>query len=237
MTAYTITTGEGHLADAELMQLLDGESTPDAARDHLGACGDCQDRLGRLRKAADLLRASLVDVPMPDLSLSHARARRPWLISLPVAAAATVVILASAAAATPAIRGWILRRMAPPTPSASVPITPPPAPVSTAGGGVIASFVPTDTTLTIRLDRRQTRGAIELMASATRRISVQALGPEVAQEILVLPAALRIVNMTTAGSYRIALPASVRTVRVIVGGDEVAVVRNEPGLNRRIELR
>ena len=238
MTGYMITTGDGHLADAVLMQLLDGEElSPAGARDHLLACDSCSERLGLLRKAGDLLHGSLLDVAMPDIALRHdGQRRRPWVISFPMAAAATFLIIASAAAATPAVREWILRGISRSTPPATTPSAPPDAtaPIAT---GVIASFAPTDTVLLIRVERRQRQGGLELDASASDRVSAQAIGGG-AEELVVLPGELRIANTATSSAdYRIRIPASVRVVRVVVGGQQVAVVRSSAEMHRRVELR
>jgi hypothetical protein len=239
MTGYMITTGEGHLADATLVQLLDDEPLwPAGARDHLHSCDGCTERLRRLRKAAGLLHDSLVDVVIPDIQLRReARSRRPLVISLPIAAAATFLILASAAAATPSVRNWILgsiSRSAAPATVSSAPLIA----ATPVAAGIVASFAPADTVLVIRVERRQSRGVIELDAAPGDRVSAQAIGGTAAEEMVVLPGELRIANATTSTTdYRIRVPASVRIVRVILSGSEVAVVRNQGNLRRRIELR
>jgi hypothetical protein len=54
----------------------------------------------------------------------------------------------------------------------------------------------------------------------------------------VLPGQLRIANLrTSTADYRITVPLSIRVVRVRVDGDEVAVIRTDSRLHRRIELR
>lgn len=236
MTGYIVTTGEGHLADGTLMELVDGATSAEA-RAHLANCDDCRERFGGLQRAAALLRTSLPDVPMPDIALRRSTPRRPWLIPVPIAAAATFVVLASAAAATPPVREWIRSRLAGAPPVLAPVSHPPAAPTSAKTAGIVASFVPTDTTLIIRVDRRQAAGAIVLDRGPGERISAQAIGGTSAEGLLVLPGQLHISNaMTSSADYRISVPLSIRVVRVIIDGREVAIVRGE-FVRRRIDLR
>lgn len=235
MSGYMIPVGGRHLGDETLLQLLDGAHASSDARAHLSGCGDCSSRFAALEKASALLRASLPDVPMPRIDLRAVRRRRPWIISLPVAAAASFVLLASAAAATPPIRRWILRQVSGDAPAAVE--SPPRVATPTArSAGVVASFAPADT-LFIRVDRRQADGAILLDVAPGDRVSAQTIGGTT-EEMIVLPGQLRIANgAASTGDYRITVPPSVRVVHVLIGGDEAAVIRNETGLHRRIELR
>lgn len=237
MSGFVIAVGDGHLADELLIQLLDGMQSSAEARDHLSGCRHCSSRYETLERASSLLHASLPDVPMPRIDWRASRRRRPWVISVPVAIAATLVVLASAAAATPPIRHWILRQVSGyPAPRAPETVTNP-APSTSQAAGVIASFAPTDSTLVIRFDRTQSRGSIVIEAALGNRVSAQAVGgaPE---EMIVLPGQLRIANTgASTADYRLTVPLSVRVLRVVVGGDEVAVIRTEPRLHRRIDLR
>ena len=235
MSGFVIPVGGGHLADELLMQLLDGTSAPAEARDHLSGCQDCSTRYTALENASALLRASLPDVPMPRLDLRAARRRRPWVISVPMAAAATFVLLASAAAATPPLRHWILRQVSPdPAPV----VESQPVPVATRAAGVIASFAPSDTTLVIRVDRSQSSGFLEIDAAAGDRVSAQAIGGGATEEMIVLPGQLRIANgRASTADYRITVPLSVRALRVLIDGDDFVVIRTDSILHRRIDLR
>jgi hypothetical protein len=240
MSGYQIVTG-GHLGDAVLMQLIDQEpATPAEAREHLGLCESCAARLKQLREAGGMLRAALLDVAMPRLDFAGAKIRRRiWLMPIPIAAAATLVVLASAAAATLPVRAWIMRHLSP-EPTTSTPVTPPVTTSALVGvkAGIIASFAPTDTSLVIRFDRRQSSGALDLSVTGTDRISAQAIDGAAAEELVVLPGELRVVNAATSvANYRVTIPLSVRAVRVVVGTTEVAVLRVTSGLERRIDLR
>ena len=236
MSGFVITIGDGHLADELLLQLLDGMLSPTEAHDHLSGCRECSSRYEALERASVLLRSSLPDVPMPRIDWRAGHRRPRWVISVPMAVAATLVVLASAAAATPPIRHWILRQVSgEPAPAVrEIPANPVPSPAQATG--VIASFAPTDSTLVVRFDRSQPRGSIEIEAAPGNRVSAQAVGGA-SEEMIVLPGQLRIANTeASTADYRITVPLSVRVLRVVVGGDEVAVIRTEPKLHRRIDL-
>jgi hypothetical protein len=240
MSGYQIVTGD-HLADGLLLQLIDQQpEAPADARRHLDACAHCASRLDKLRDAGTLFRSALPDVAMPDIVLARPKSRRAArLMPVPLAVAATLVVLASAAAATPPVRAWIMRYLAPEPAVATVTTPPSTAPVpATRSSGIIASFAPTDTSLIIRFDRRQARGTLELTVAGADRISAQAIDGTSAEELFVLPGQLRVVNTTTSvASYRVTVPTSVRTIRVLLGTSEVAVLRTTSGLERRIDLR
>jgi hypothetical protein len=239
MSGYQIVTGD-HLEDGLLLQFIDQEpGTPAVAREHLGACAECASRLNKLRDAGTMLRAALPDIAMPNIMLARPQVRRAaWLMPIPLAAAATLVLLASAAAATPPVRAWIMRHLAPERVIAPTTAPPSTQPVPATRSGIIASFAPTDTALIIRFDRRQARGALELTVAGADRISAQAIEGASAEELFVLPGQLRVANAATSvASYRVTVPTSVRTVRVLIGNKEVVVLQTTSGLERRIDLR
>jgi hypothetical protein len=102
----------------------------------------------------------------------------------------------------------------------------------------VASFVPTDTALVIRFNQRQSRGALLLKVADSDRISAQAVGGTAAEEMVVLPGQLRVVNTSSSvADYRVTVPTSVRAVRVMIGDSEIVVLRTTSGLERRIGLR
>jgi hypothetical protein len=157
---------------------------------------------------------------------------------MPIAAAATFVVLATVAAAAPPVRHWLARQLSPASEPVSVPAPDAPRSAAPRAEGIVASFAPTDTALLMRIDRRQVSGALELVAASGDRITAQAMGEASTAEMMVLPGQLRIANAATSvADYRVAIPPSVRVVRVIVGGEEVALIRNDALLRRRIDLR
>jgi hypothetical protein len=237
-SGYVIATGGGHLADEVLMQILDGDPSPSTdARAHLEVCAHCARRFSALESAAHVLRVSLVDVPMPRIEL-RARRRRPWMMPIPIAAAATIVVLASAAAATPPIRNWIMHRLSPPPSPIVGPAHGTTAAPRSARAGVIASFMPTDTILAVRIDRAQSSGSLQLIAAAGDKVSAEAVGRTDADELLVMPTGIRVTNSASSVTdYRVSVPLSVRLIRISIAGKETAVVVNDGRLDRRIRLR
>ncbi len=227
MSGYAIITGNSeHLTDGMLLAVLDDEAEgADAERAHLSSCRECGNRYALLITASNLLASTLPPVAKVIMPMPVPRPKR-WWVGYPAAAAASVLIVASAAAATPPVREWIVRQFShpeTPAPAAPAPVTPPPA---VAGKGMIASFAATDTQLVIRIDRRQSTGDVELVASTSDRISAQVLAGAAAEELIVLPGQLRIAN--TAGSiagYRIAIPAFVKSVQLIVDDGKPIIVR------------
>jgi hypothetical protein len=238
MIGQEIASGGGHLEDGVLMQLVDGDAAaPAGAREHLAGCAGCANRVSALERAAGVLRASLPDVPMPRMALPVVK-RRQWVIPIPVAIAATVVALASAAAATPSIRRWVADRLSPAASRGSMvgPTISPPLDARRAT--VTASFIPTDSVLTIRVARAQTSGAIHLVANTGEKVSAQAVGNIGTEELVVSPTGIGLTNTATSvADYRIAVPASVRSIRLTIAGKEAAVVMNDGHLDRRIPLR
>jgi hypothetical protein len=239
MSEVAIDAGERHLEDGHLLQLLDGESgVPAGARAHVESCAVCRERFGALREAADRLRASLPDVALPDLHLHRRAPVRGWMRTFPAAAAAAILILASAAVAMPPVRQWLARQFDPPTVDsgpAPEPVTPGAPAVAV---GIVASFIPSDTLLTIRVDARQNAGALELKAVEGGKVSAQAIGAAGTEELLLAPSEIRIMNGPSASAdYRISIPAHVRAVRIVIGGREGPTIRNVAGLAERVPLQ
>lgn len=235
MSGYRVINGAGHIDDGALVAMIDGElDDPRVAEAHLGMCDVCRERLVRFRDAAGRLRSSMAPVSVPPMALP-ARRRLRW--SYPAIAAASLLIVASVAAATP-IASWIMQRLTTPPGAAPAPANPLDTPSSVAAPGIIASFAPTDTVLVIRIDQRQGGGAVHLLAVQSDRISAQAVSGSASEELMVLPAEVRIVNSASStAEYRISVPAAVRVVHVLVSGREVEAVRVHPRLDHRISLR
>jgi anti-sigma factor RsiW len=206
-----------HVEDGALVRYLDEECDGDeqaAVRGHVEACGACAGRLAELARRARALRVALRAADRPARAAPSAPR---WGLR---AAAAVLVLLAIGGAVRP-VRAWVLDRAealwtaltggVEPPPLAPVGLVPP---VQTA-----VSFVPAQGTFTIELAGRQAAGvlALEGVPGDTARATV--LGGGGAESLVVLPAGLRIVNPpASAARYRIALPARLGPVRVIVGG-------------------
>ncbi|HEX2191386.1 MAG TPA: hypothetical protein VHG51_20915, partial [Longimicrobiaceae bacterium] len=104
-------------------------------------------------------------------------------------------------------------------PAAPPPALPPaPAPAPPAGSGVRVAprgdeFVPEPAS-------RQAGGTLTLRADPAPEVAVESVGPGGAP-LLVLPGGVRIRNdAASTASYRVALPPTVRRVRVRIGGEE-----------------
>src|SRR5690349_11952819 len=238
MSGYIIATGGGHLEDALLMQMLDGDVSRSEAREHLADCADCTERYTALEKASRVLHASLPDVPMPHMDFQSVKRRRVWVIPVPIAIAASIVVLASAAAATPPVRQWIMQRFSPTRAPGVDPLPTPTTPPPVQRASVIASFTPTDSVLTIRIERTQSVGALRLLTVAGEKVSAQAEGRTDGEQLLVMPTGIRVTNTAASvADYRISVPSSIRSIHVTVAGKETAVVVNDGRLDRRIPLR
>ena len=116
-------------------------------------------------------------------------------------------------------------------------VTPPVTATPSRDAGLVASFAPGDTTLVIRVDRRQRTGTLTLAAAPGDRVSAQTTNGSNGEELFVTPTQIRIANdVGSVADYRITLPASVRVIRVLIAGVEVTV-RNDANLDRRLLLR
>ena len=229
----------GHLSDGTLVEIMDSESPSiSGARTHLSECSDCTERFSILKRAAEQLALSLPDAPDRPLRLPRIERRRAWLISFPAAAAATIVILASVAAAMPGIRGWVIARVAPSAAAVQKPPTASSGTPAQTAAGIVVSFAPTDTVLMIRVVRAQEKGEVHLLGVGGSKASAQTVGDAAAVELVVLPSTIHVMNGAgSTAEYRITVPAIVRTVRVLIGEKETAVVVNDGRLDRRIPLR
>jgi len=254
----TPTTG-AHPEDGVLLRLLDGEADAAeqaAAAPHAAACAECRARMDAMARRRERLGALLAraDFPVPASSAPepgviplHARRReaapaRPWLR----AAAIILVVLGVGAVATPA-RAWIARWIteawesvtgdeAPPAPAPAPAPAPEPA-EQTAAAQV--GFVPTGAELTVVVAHAQDAGALTVAAAPGESATAEVVGGTGSADLLVLPAALHVRNAPgSAAEYRLALPSSVRRVRVRVGeGRETVVNMAEVGdAGRRVEL-
>jgi anti-sigma factor RsiW len=204
-----------HLEDGALVRYLDQECDGDeqaAVRGHMDACGACAGRLAELERRSGALRVALRAADRPPRAVPAAPR---WGLR---AAAAILILLAVGGAVRP-VRAWIVERAGAlwsaitggsesPAPVAPVP------PVQTA-----VSFVPADGPFTIELAGRQAAGSLSLEAVAGDTARAAVIGGRGAESLVVLPGGLRIVNPpTSAARYRVALPARLGPVRVIVGG-------------------
>jgi len=252
-------TAGAHPEDGVLLRLLDGEA--DAAEQataapHAAACAECRARMDALARRRDRLAALLArtDFPVPASAAPepgviplHSRRRetaapaRPWLR----AAAIVLVVLGAGVVASPA-RAWIARMLteawesvagdAPPAPAPAP--APAPKPAEQAPAAQVG-FVPTGAELSVVVAHPQEAGVLTVAAAPGASATAEVVGGTGSADLLVLPAALHVRNAPgSAAEYRVTLPASVRRVRVRVGGGRETVVNMaEVGAEgRRVEL-
>jgi hypothetical protein len=206
-----------HVDDGALVRYLDAECDGDeqaAMRGHVEACGACAGRLAELERRSSALRVALRAADRSPRAIPSAPR---WGLR---AAAAVLVLLAIGGAVRP-VRAWVLERVealwTALTGGAERPPVAPVAPLATVQAAV--SFVPADGPFTIELAGHQAAGALSLEAVPGDTARATVLGGSGAESLVVLPAGLRIVNPpASAARYRIALPARLGPVRVIVGG-------------------
>jgi hypothetical protein len=239
-------TAPEHLDDGALVRIADADAAPLAAeRAHVDACTECAARLASVRRRSVRLSAVLAraDLPLPALSipgpasatvipLRRAASPRPAVPGWMRVAAVVLATLGLALAASPA-RAWIGEWIAAHWPSpethrpaaARAPVRPPPA-ARRAPAGSRVEFAAPAGEFRLEIAHPQKAGALTLEATAEAGASAEVVGGTGSADLMVLPAGLRIGN--TAGStadYRIALPASVRTVRLRIGGGPARTIR------------
>jgi hypothetical protein len=205
-----------HVEDGALVRYLDHECDRDelaVVQEHLDRCDMCGSRVAELRRHSGAvsiaLRAMDAPVRMP---------RRPARWGLRVAVAA-VVVLGVAGAVEP-VRAWIIgttqalwetvmgRSVEPPTP------TPPMAAARSAS----VTFVPEGTQFVIEVATRQAAGRLVLTAVPGDSATTVILGGSGAEDLVVLPAGLRIVNpATSTASYEVRLPRHLTRIVVHIG--------------------
>ena len=251
-------TTEGHLADEHLVRLLDGQleaGERPRVEGHAERCEACGARLRQLRRRsarrAGILLASdpaapAAPAPTPDeLALRRARraggvpAARPWLR----AAAVVALLLAAGLAASPlraVVAGWLRaqwERVAAPDARPDAPAVEAPIAGAEAGSGARVQFTPRGATFTVEVAAPQAAGVVEVRRAAGAAATAEQTGGGAQAELLVLPAGVRIRGAPGAtADYRVTVPASVRTVRVRVGGRETTLTAEEVEAGTRVVL-
>jgi hypothetical protein len=254
----TTTPTTGHPEDGVLLRLLDGEASDvERARDgaHAASCDECRARMAAMERRKASLGALLArtDFPVPasappETKVIPLRPRavpdRPWLR----AAAILLVVIAAGVVASPArawIGRWVAERWAEltgdapertPPPAAPAP-APAPAPQEAPASQV--SFVPSGGELRVVVAHPQAAGALTLAAAEGSSATAEVVGGTGMADLLVLPAALHVRNAPgSAAEYRLALPSTVRRVRVRVGDGRETVVEmaGVDAAGRRVEL-
>lgn len=205
-----------HVEDGALVRYLDREDAPAEQADvatHLEGCDRCRARLAELARAGDALAAALraADVPAP-----RRRSTPRWGLR----AAAAALVLAGMAGAVRPVRAWILERggalweavtrsgLPAPTPDLGPPVR-----------SASVAFVPSGNEFTLEVTTRQAGGVLRLETVAGDTAVALVQGGSGAEDLVVLPSALRIVSpRTSSANYVIRLPARLVRVHVRVGG-------------------
>jgi len=206
----------GHVEDGALMRLLDGECAAEERaqlESHLATCPACAERRRMLESVAKSVTAALVsgDSPAPSRRVTPRRWRMGAL------RAAAVLLLASvgvAAARVPPVRAWLSARWA----DLRGLVAPRPTPEAEARGTTTVRFVPTTATFTIELVARQDTGALTIDVSADSVASATVTPGMGSEELVVLPAGLRVVNRPDdRASYEVRLTPSVTEIKIRIG--------------------
>jgi len=207
-----------------LVRLVDGEVSAlerAALAAHVEQCPECVRARGaieeRSRALVDLLTRTDPEVRVFALARRRRPSRMPsrrW----PVAAAIVLLLGAAALLVTP-VRAWILDRWAGMRRVIGVS-----EPTSRAQPSRV-SFVPGSNVLVVRVANRQASGDLLLEATDSPRVSAEVRGAGDGVELTVLPDELRIANAPGArASYRIAVPARLERITVLIAGEVLAIV-------------
>lgn len=204
-----------HVEDGALVRYLDGEAAAEERTvlvAHLEECGPCAARLTALTRAADALTAAL---RATDGRAPRAQPHPRWRLR---AAAAVLVLLAAGGGIRP-VRAWIVERAealwGAVTGGGSE--AAPPAPRPGAARSSVA-FVPAGAELTLEVTSVQVEGVLQLETVAGDTAVAVVRNGTSAEDLVVLPTALRIVNRpASTASYVIRVPARLSRVVVRVG--------------------
>lgn len=246
-----------HLSDGELVRIMDGQAEPgerEWGRDHLATCVACNRRLRELRRRSSAISALLAEADVEVLATlrdagprvarkaaaSAARHRRVvWMRAASIAA----LVVAAGVLAGPArawVTNWVVEvwtGMSPDRPRPAVEAGAPPEDVVEVSARV--RFEPAGGELSIELASAQDAGRLELRVGDDPTTLVEVLGEAADAELLVLPGGVRVLNSPgESASYRVTVPASVRTVRIFVRDSAVAIVPiDSAATSRTLDLR
>lgn len=223
-----------HLRDPDLIRYLDGEGPTDQrerAREHLGECSSCQQRLNLLRARSAALSGLVDQIPVPEREIAgppmaartaaagpRASASGGRSIGLLKAAVIVLLVAAPAIGMVPPVRDWIATQWSAITAS----------PEARDGSGASAapsarsavSFVPSDRTLNLWLERAPGPETIRIVPSQTERVTVETVGPA-GDRLFLRPDGVRIDNASAANvRYVVTVPSSLESVVVYVAGVE-----------------
>jgi hypothetical protein len=221
-----------HPTDSELLAVVHHEPSADLQA-HLASCQACQLRYRDLAQQDGAIASllTLLDAPVPSVTLSGitrraGRGRR----ARSVAAAAAAILIAASAAATvipgapfhPFFRGLVGKSSLHTRPA----LRPAPAPADTAGVTVAGN-----TEVIIALRHPQNTGEVHLVwEPGAPAVSVRAIGGEVGYTVRT--GKVLVENRRPAVRYEIVLPLTVPAMTLLMGNQVLWQSTNPAGGNR-----
>lgn len=230
-----------HLDDGDVVRLLDDAASPEereAWRAHLAGCARCDYHIARESKRLDAVSAEIALLELPAGTrrpmLPPATEARPWWSEGWMRAAAALVVLVAVVATVEPLRAWVadgwdaLAAAVLGEEDAAPAVASEPAPTS-------LWFEASAATFSVEVSARQAAGTLTLRRSDDRRGMLEIRG---GASPLLSERGVRI--ETSAGStasYVVAVPSSVREVRVrVADGAERTVTREEIERGLTLEL-
>lgn len=196
-----------HADDGDLIRLVDGECSADERawlEGHLATCGLCAERRDTLARLSGAVSAALATEERAGVSRWRALALR----------AATVLLVALGGAAVVSaqpVRTWLSARWA----DVRALVAPRSAPRSDSPGAATVRFMPTTSVFTIAVVARQEGGVLTIELSGDTIATASVTPGTRGEELIVLPAGLRIVNRPRdRARYDVRLPRGVGEVRL-----------------------
>ena len=238
-----------HLTDGELLRLLDADAPADELTRldaHAATCPRCADALRSLRHAGEVVHARLQVVQPPALEYAPTLAAPAGMYHRTGAsgrvstqalnplwnrgwARAAVLLLAIAGALVSVqplrarINGWVdaaWAQLAGSHPVRVSALARPAAPASTGAASSRLWFTPAGSELRVALSARQAAGALVLERAVGPSASLEILPGDVTVVPMASERLLEIRNRATASSsYLVRVPATVRSVIVLIGGE------------------
>ncbi len=208
----------GHADDGDLIRLVDGECSADERawlEGHLATCGPCAGRRDTLARLSGAVSAALATGDTETGPRARAEAGRWRILALRAAAVLLVALGGGAVASAQPVRDWLSARWA----DVRALVAPRSAPRSDSRGAATVRFVPTTSVFTIEVVARQEGGVLTIELSGDTIATASVTPGTRGEELIVLPAGLRIVNRPRdRARYDVRLPRGVGEVRLRIAG-------------------
>jgi len=225
-----------HVDDGDLIRLRDGEcplTEERILRDHLDKCHTCRENSERFEQLADGFFDAMDRIQHPAAMRSarqkamnnapigaFAAGTQPWhghrsVRVAAVVAAVLALTLTTAPARAMVAAGWRAVK--------TLFVGAPPTMAEPQQATSLVSFVPQGDAFLIDFLHTQSRGALSVVVDTVSSASARVMGGDGMDELIVLQAGLRVRNRTTsAASYELRLPQSLRAIEVRIAGRTVA---------------